>query len=99
MNFQGELTHGGRVVLERVAGTISGQPQADGSTAFSGTFLLPPGHQHLVGGDYTLHLDDGSSHGIRLGSVASGPHQPTFVSFQVSGSMDEPPQPGQYFRL
>jgi hypothetical protein len=99
MNFQGELTHGGRVVLERVAGTISGQAQADGSTAFSGTFLLPPGHQPLGGGDYTLHLDDGSSHGIRLGGVAPGPHQPALVSFQVSGSMDEPPQPGQYFRL
>lgn len=99
MNFQGELTHGGRVVLERVAGTISGQEQADGSTAWSGTFLLPPGHQHLQGGDYTLHLDDGSSHDIHLGSVASGPSHPSLVPFRVSGSMDEAPQPGQYFRL
>lgn len=98
MNFHGELTQGGRVVLDRVAGTISGQSQADGSTAFSGTFLLSPG-QSLGGGDYTLYLDDGSSHGILLGSVAAGPHQPGIVPFQVSGSMDEPPQPGQYFRL
>ena len=71
MNFQGELRHGGRVVLERVAGIIRGQPQPDGSTAWSGTFLIPPG-QYLGGGDYTLRLDDGTSQCIHFGNVALG---------------------------
>jgi hypothetical protein len=99
MYFQGELTHGGRVVLERVDGNIRGQSQADGSTAWSGAFLLPAGHQPLGGGDYTLNLDDGASHVIHLSSVDSSPLLPAIVLFKVNGSMDEPPQPAQYFRL
>jgi hypothetical protein len=84
MNFQGELRRGGRVVLERVAGTVSGEPQADGSTAWSGAFLLPP-RQRLWGGDHTLYLDDGTSPVIRLISVAAGDSLPALVSFNVSG--------------
>jgi hypothetical protein len=86
MNFQGELLHGGRVVLERVAGLIGGQTKPDGSTVWSGTFIIPPG-QYLGGGDYTLRLDDGTSPGIRLGSVAATPSLAALVPFQVSGSM------------
>jgi hypothetical protein len=86
MNFQGELLHGGRVVLERVAGLIDGRGQPDGSTAWSGAFIIPPGRQ-LGGGDYTLHLDDGTSPGIHLNSVAAGRSLPALVPFQVSGSM------------
>ncbi|HVK10084.1 MAG TPA: hypothetical protein VM597_15050 [Gemmataceae bacterium] len=99
MYFHGELAHGGRVVLERVDGNIRGQPQADGSTAWSGAFFLPAGHQPLGDGEYTLILDDGASHVIRLGSVDSSPCLPAIVLFKVNGSMDEPPQPAQYFRL
>ena len=74
MNFQGKLLHGGRVVLERVAGLIVGQAQPDGSTAWSGCFLISPG-QRLGRGDYTLDLDDGTAPGIRLGKVAASPSQ------------------------
>jgi hypothetical protein len=73
-------------VLGRVAGLIDGQPRPDGSTAWSGTFTIPPG-QRLGGGDYTLRLDDGTSPGIRLGGVAAGPSLPTLVPFEVSGSI------------
>ncbi len=86
MNFQGELRHAGRVVLGRVAGLIDGQPQPDGSTAWSGAFIIPPG-QRLAGGDYTLQLDDGTSPGIHLSSVAAGSSLPALVTFEVSGSM------------
>jgi len=86
MNFQGELTHGGQVVLERVAGLIDEHPDPDGSMAWSGTFIIPPG-QHLDGGDYTLHLDDHTTPGIRLGGVVAGPSLSALVSFTVSGLM------------
>jgi hypothetical protein len=86
MNFQGELLHGGRVVLVRVAGLIGVRPQPDGSTAWSGTFIIPPG-QYLGGGDYTLHLDDGTSPGIHLDGVAAGPSLAALVPFEVSGPM------------
>ena len=86
MNFQGELLHGGLVVLERVAGLIGELTQPDGSTAWSGAFLISPG-QHLRGGDYTLRLDDGSMPVIRLGNSAATPSLAALVSFKVSGSM------------
>ena len=86
MNFQGELTRGGRVVLGRVAGLIDALEQPDGSTAWAGTFTIPPG-QRLGGGEYTLQLDDGTSPGIHLGGVAAGPSLPTLVPFEVSGSI------------
>ncbi len=86
MNFQGELLRGGRVVLDRVAGLIDGQARPDGSTAWSGTFIIPPGRS-IGGGDYTLHLDDGTSPGIHLSGVAAGRSLPALVPFQVSGSV------------
>jgi hypothetical protein len=52
MNFQGELLHGGLVVLERVAGLIGEQTQPDGSTAWSGAFLISPG----LGPDVVLQV-------------------------------------------
>jgi hypothetical protein len=86
MNFQGKLLHGGRVVLERVAGLIVGHAQPDGSTAWSGCFLISPG-QRLAWGDYTLDLDDGTTPGIRLGRVVAGPSLAALVPFEVSGSL------------
>lgn len=86
MNFQGELRHGGRVVLERVAGLIGGRPRRDGSTAWSGTFTIPAG-RHLGGGDYTLHLDDGTLPGIHLDGLAANPSLAALVPFEVSKSM------------
>ena len=86
MNFQGELTRGGRVVLGRVAGLLGGRLQPDGSTAWSGTFTIRPG-QYLGGGNYTLHLDDGTSPGIHLSGVAASPALAALVPFEVSGSI------------
>jgi hypothetical protein len=91
MNFQGKLLHGGRVILERVAGLIDAQAQPDGSTAWSGSFLIQPG-QRLGWGDYTLDLDDGTTPGIRLGKVAAGPSLAALVPFEVSGSLASGPE-------
>ena len=90
MNFQGQLRHGGLVVLERVAGLIVAQAQPDGSTAWSGSFIIQPG-QRLGWGDYTLHLDDGTTPGIRLGKVAAGPSLAALVPFEVSASLASSP--------
>jgi hypothetical protein len=90
MNFQGKLLHGGRVVLERVAGRLVGRAQPDGSTVWSGSFIIAPGV--LLGwGDYTLELDDGTTPGIRFDKVAAGPSLAALVPFEVSGSLTSCP--------
>ena len=86
MNFQGKLLHEGRVVFERVAGRIVRRAQPDGSTAWSGSFIIAPGV--LLGwGDYSLELDDGTTPGIRFDKVAAGPSLAALVPFDVSGAL------------
>jgi hypothetical protein len=82
MHLRGDIVSGGQVLLAGVSVTIQRYAGTGLPAAWSGFFVLPPGHS-IAAGRYPLALSDGRAVDIAVRHVGGGLRRTRFAYFDV----------------